>query len=113
LCEDCDKVAHSVPSFKSHKRFPYLGIATAKYCELPDHEGNLLTLFCYDCRKPLCGVCSHVSHKSHKVMQIKKSIIEIKTKLEALLETHQHQVTSMEAEIKKNRKRFKNGTFIS
>jgi len=108
FCEDCDQLAHNIPSLKIHKRFPYLGVEASKYCALPDHEGNLLTLFCQDCSSPICGgVCAHIEHKGHNFIPIKKAIQEMKTKLEQSEKPYQEKIINLEAEIKEKEKELK------
>jgi len=101
LCQECDRIAHSLPALKTHQRHSYLGIGISKYCTLKDHEGNILTLFCKDCTIPICGgVCAHVEHKGHNFVPLKASVSEIKQSLESMLIPYQKEIKEIEEKLK-------------
>lgn len=71
LCESCLKVhlhvkvtsSHTVVSLDEMKQLP-LDVLMKKKNKIPcDRHGEIITLFCVDCKEPLCVQCMAVSHR--------------------------------------------------
>ena len=71
LCDPCLKVhlhvkvtsTHSVVSLEEMKQLP-LDVLMKKKNKVPcDRHGEFITLFCVDCKEPLCVQCMAVSHR--------------------------------------------------
>ncbi|XP_060556705.1 E3 ubiquitin-protein ligase TRIM45-like [Ruditapes philippinarum] len=71
LCESCSKVhlhskitsAHAVSSLEEMRKMPLETIMRKKNKVNCDRHGENITLFCVDCKDPLCVQCLAVSHR--------------------------------------------------
>ena len=78
-CDDCVKVHNGIRATRNHKVVLIAEIAKHQtlmksrptYCE--EHPDKPLELYCYDCKTPICLMCSAVKHKTHHCEEINES----------------------------------------
>ena len=64
------------------------------YCDLPEHEGNRVNMYCKPCDKVLCTICALTEHNGndHEIQTASKIVCEYQEKLKRLSEeTHEVQ----------------------
>ena len=93
LCNTCCQMhkkmvatkKHSTVSLEEIKATGEKCFQTFHYC--PDHENEILKLYCRTCSKTICGDCTYVDHRSHEYVFIKDIQVELRDSLSQELET--------------------------
>ena len=96
LCAECLSIHKRMRATASHKtlsleeikhsdkRAGVKSISKKKYC--PEHEEEVLKLFCKTCKEAICRDCALVKHQSHDYTFVRDLRPEIQSELEKLIE---------------------------
>jgi len=121
FCKTCDQKHHSTGKLKEHKREIYSGVdLPSRFCIMKSHEKQPLALFCENCSKLICGLCSIEEHKTHTCVRaevaaenakgiLKDAVIplqEMVTQAEIEIKISQEKIQKEEEKIKENKKKM-------
>ena len=93
LCNTCRQMHkkmvatrnHAIVSLEEIKATGEKCFQTFHYC--PDHNKEVLKLYCCTCSKTICGDCTYVDHRSHEYVFIKDIQEELRGTLSKKLDT--------------------------
>ena len=93
LCNTCCQMhkkmvatkKHAIVSLEEIKATGEKCFQTLHYC--PDHENEVLKLYCRTCSKTICGDCTYVDHRSHEYVFIRDVQEELRDTLSKKLDT--------------------------
>ena len=113
LCNTCCQMHKKMVATKKHTIVSLEEIkATGEKCFhtfhfCPDHENEVLKLYCRTCSKTICGDCTYVVHRSHEYVFIKDIQEELRDTLSERLDTIKIEASKLKNEKEKADKAMK------
>ena len=91
LCDSCWKVHQKMVATRKHqtvslKAVQKEGRILHKPQHCPEHEDEVMKLYCKTCSKPICGDCTYVDHRGHEYVFLKSVQEELRKGLESAME---------------------------
>ena len=91
LCDSCWKVHQKMVATRKHQAVSLEAVQKEgriihkpQYC--PEHEDQVMKLYCKTCSKPICGDCTYVDHRGHDFVFLKNVQEELRKGLESAME---------------------------
>ena len=91
LCDACWKAHQKMVATRKHQTVSLEEVKKKgkllhrpQFC--PEHENEILKLYCKTCSKPICGDCTYVDHRDHKYVFLKDVQKELRKELEKAME---------------------------
>ena len=91
LCSDCTRSHQKMKAFATHKVSTLedlkrggakdILVKEAPPSKCPEHDDQIMTLFCFDCNRLICRDCTVIDHNGHKFNFLKKCAIESRKSL--------------------------------
>ena len=91
LCSDCTRSHQKMKAFATHKVSTLedlkrggakdILVKEAPPPKCPEHDDQIMTLFCFDCNRLICRDCTVIDHNGHKFNFLKKCAIESRKSL--------------------------------
>ena len=91
LCSECTRSHQKMKVFASHKVSTLedlkkggvldIPLKEAPPPKCPEHDDQLMTLFCFDCNRLICRDCTVIDHNGHKFNFLKKCATESRKSL--------------------------------
>ena len=86
LCSDCTRSHQKMKAFATHKVSTLedlkrggakdILVKEAPPPKCPEHDDQIMTLFCFDCNRLICRDCTVIDHNGHKFNFLKKCATE-------------------------------------
>ena len=91
LCSDCTRSHQKMKAFATHKVSALedlkrggakdILVKEAPPPKCPEHDDQIMTLFCFDCNRLICRDCTVIDHNGHKFNFLKKCATESRKSL--------------------------------